>query len=45
MSKIKMLAVVAVTLALGACAASYNGGYPASWILNPPADAKAAPAK
>jgi hypothetical protein len=45
MSKIKMLVVAALTLALGACAASYNGGYPASWILDKPADAKAAPAK
>jgi hypothetical protein len=45
MSKIKTLVVVAVTLALGACAASYNGGYPASWILDKPADAKAAPTK
>ena len=45
MSKIKMLVIVAATLALGACAASYNGGYPASWIMDKPADAKAAPPK
>jgi hypothetical protein len=45
MSKIKTLVILAVTLALGACAASYNGGYPASWILDKPADGKAAPAK
>jgi hypothetical protein len=41
MSKTMTLVALALTLALGACAASYNGGYPASWIIDKPADAKA----
>ena len=34
MSKFMKLLALAAALALAACAATYNGGYPESWIID-----------